>query len=257
MANNYVLGKGRLYFDPWDLDTELPTGERALGNCPGFEISVTSNPLEHFSSESGIQEKDDEVLLSIVRNAVINCDNINIDNLGLFIIGGGATLSQSAGSSSNEGHTVQKDRYYQLGVSASFPVGARNVSAVVVTGTGGTPTYVAGTDYTLDAVKGRIYIIPAGAIANDAVLEVDYTKAAKTWTNFASESLTAVTGALRFVADNPKGANRDLFAPKTNFKPNGSFQWIGDNWLSMSFNVEFLKRDLTTAQVYIHDSAVA
>lgn len=256
MANTYVLGKGKLWFDPWNT-SNLTTGERAFGNCPGFEIGVTTNPLEHFSSESGIQEKDDEVLLSVVRNATINCDNINIANLELFVIGGSATLVQASGSVVDESLTVKKGRTYQLGRSASFPIGLRNLSAVVVTHSTGSPTYTATTDYTVDLVAGRLTIVAAGAIADDQIILVDYTKASKSWIQVNSQSLTAITGALRFVADNPKGPNRDLYAPKTNLRPNGTFQWIGENWLQMSFNAEFLKKDTDTAQLYIQDSAVA
>jgi hypothetical protein len=48
---------------------------------------------------------------------------------------------------------------------------------VVVTGTGGTPTYVEGTDYVIDYANGRLFTITAangGSIGDSTTLEVDY-----------------------------------------------------------------------------------
>lgn len=254
MANNYVLGKGKLFFDPWDSSNNT-TGERAFGNCPGFEISVNSTSLEHFSSESGIKQKDDEVLLEVTRSASITCDNITENNMALFIIGTASTPSQASGSVVDEVITVKKDRYYQLGYSTSNPSGVRNVSSVVVTDNAGTTTYASGTDYTLDATLARIYIPTTSTITDAQVIKVDYTKAAVSRNQVQSASLTATTGALRFVADNPKGTNRDLYAPKVNLKPNGSYKWIGDTWMEVAFNCEFLQKDTSTPALFIDGRA--
>lgn len=249
-SNNYTLGKGRVFFDPYN-SNGATTGERYLGNCPSVELTVDNETLEHFSSESGIQEKDDEVLLRVTRTTTITCDNLSEENLALFLIGGTATISQTATPVVDESITVKKSRHYQLGVSSSNPSGVKGVSSVTVTGSGGTPTYVLDTDYSLDADLGRIYILPGGSITDDSVILVDYTPTANSRTQVASQSLTAVEGALRFVADNPKGTNRDLYAPKVQLKPNGSFQFIGEEWMQVGFTIEFLKKDSTTAAAYI------
>lgn len=254
MANNYVLGKGKLYFDPWDTNNAT-TGERYLGNCPGFDITINSTSLEHFSSESGIKQKDDEVLLEVTRNATITCDNITEDNMALFVIGNKSAPAQSSGAVVDEVLTVKKDRYYQLGAVGTNYSGVRNVSSVTVTDNAGTTTYTAGADYTLDTTMARIYIVSTGAITDGQVIKVDYTKAAVSRNQVASASLTATTGALRFVADNPKGTNRDLYAPKANLKPNGSFKWIGDAWLEVAFTAEFLQKDTTVPALLIDGRA--
>ncbi len=48
------------------------------------------------------------------------------------------------------------------------------VSNVVVKGASGTPTYVAGTHYTVDAEKGEIIRVPSGTIPAGAALQVSY-----------------------------------------------------------------------------------
>lgn len=55
----------------------------------------------------------------------------------------------------------------------------RDLSAVVVKHTSGAPTYVAGTDYTVDARLGLLTIIAGGGIIAAASLKVSYTYAAK------------------------------------------------------------------------------
>ncbi len=51
----------------------------------------------------------------------------------------------------------------------------RGATALVVTGTGGTPTYVANTDYVYDEGNGIITRVEAGDIAADADVELDYS----------------------------------------------------------------------------------
>lgn len=253
MANQYTLGKGKLYFDPFDSNGNK-TGERPFGNCPEFTFTVASENLDHFSSESGIAEKDMSVTLSVERTGSITTDNVSADNLALFVIGDVSSVTQAATPVANEPIVVKKGRFYQLGVSSGNPQGARNVSSVVVTNTAGTTTYVAGTDYNVDLVLGRLEIITTGAIANDATLHVDYTPASNSRERVASSSLAATEGALRFISDNPVGPNRDLYAPKVRLSPSGDFAWIGDDWLSMQLDIEFLK-PATGSAIYVDGRA--
>lgn len=250
MANNYTLGRGKAYFDPFDGNGNT-TGERYLGNCPGLEISLDSESLEHFSSESGIQEKDDEVLIRVVRNANLTCDNMSEENTALFIIGTVSTVNQTNTPVVDEALTVKQGHYYQLGTTSGNPVGVRGVTSVVVTGTGGTPTYTLTTDYTVDATLGRLYIVPGGGIADGTAILVDYTPDTNSRTRVTAQSLAAVEGAFRFIADNPKGTNRDFYAPKVQLKPTGQFALIGEDWMQMGFTVEFLKKDTSTAALFV------
>lgn len=245
LTNNYVLGKGKLYFDPFDANG-VTTGERYLGNTPQFEFGVESETLEHFSAESGIREKDDEILQSVTRKGTIECDNISMENMVLFAIGALASVAQNNSAVTAESlGAVQQDRFYQTA--------SRNIAAVVVKV--GATTKTITTDYTVDLVLGRIYIVSGGGIANNDVVTVDYTKTAMSREQLASASLASLQGALRFIADNPKGTNRDLYAPKVNLKPSGTLQFKGDDWMKMSFEVEFLKKDVSTAAVFIDGRA--
>jgi len=254
-TNTYVMGRGRLYFDPFDAN-DATTGERYLGNTPGFELTIESEVVEHFNADSGVREKDDSVTIEVNRNATITCDNISNENLALFIIGDVSTVSQTGASVTDEAITVQTGRYYQLGVSSSNPTGRRGISTVVVQDDTDTTTYVEDTDYEVDATLGRLYIIPGGSIADDDVLHVDYAYATNSRTQIASNSTQSTDGALRYVADNAKGTNRDLYIPSCELRPEGGFQMKTENeWQALGFAIEFNKKDTSTEQLYIDGRA--
>lgn len=253
-TNEYTLGKGKLYFDPFDSNGNK-TGERPFGNCPGFSLAVSSEQKDHYSSESGIAQKDKSVAVQVDRTGKVTTDNLSVENLSLFLIGDVSTITQAATPVVDEAIVVKKGRFYQLGASTGNPQGVRNVSSVVVTNSAGTTTYVAGTDYVLDATQARIEILSAGAIADDATIKVDYTPAANSRQRVASSSLTSSSGALRYIADNPVGANRDLYGPSVLLTPTGELQLIGEDWVVMEFSVEFLK-PTTGSAVYLDSRAL-
>jgi hypothetical protein len=256
-TNSYVFGRGRLYVDLFDSNGNR-TGERFLGNCPGFTINVESEQFEHFSSTAGIRTKDLSVTMSVTLNAQIQCDDVSAENLALFLAGSASTITQTATPVTNEAITVSKGYEYQLGMTSSNPVGVQNVSAVAVTNSAGSTTYVLNTDYTLDATAARIYIVEGGAITNGQVIHVDYTPGAGSYTRVASGSEGSLTGAVRFIADNAGNSpNRDLYIASAELSPEGEMPFITEDGLaSFTLNVGVNARDSSTAQIYV-DSRLA
>lgn len=257
MANKqYVLGRGELYFDAMLPNTKTKTGERFIGNAPAFTVTIESESLDHFDSTKGVREKDDSVLLQINRTGSITTDNIATENLALFILGSSATRTVAGASVVAEPiNDVVKDRFYQLGTSSTNAAGVRNVSAVAVKK--GATTLVAGTDYTLDATLGRIYIMPTSVtvIAGDD-LTVDYTVGAYTIEEIKSGATATIDGALRFIAKNPKGPVRDVYIPYCRLSPSGELAMIGEEWQSMSFDLEIQKLNDTTEAIFFNGRAV-
>lgn len=249
--SNYTIPKGKIYFDDGD-------GEQYLGNTPAAELSIESTSLDHYSAESGIREKDDSALVEINRRLSITADDISVENWSRFIIGAVSTHTQAATPVVDESvGAVKQGRYYQLGVTSGNPSGVRDVGSVTVK-VGATSKTVT-TDYTVDAALGRVYIVPGGGIADDDVVLVSYTPVAGTREQVISASSAAVEGSLRFIADNPKGTNRDIYLPKVNLKPTGTARLKGEQaeWMQLGFEIEILKRDATTAAIYIDGRAVA
>ena len=240
--NKYAIPRGRVFFNPINNATDEYQGEIYLGNCPSFGISIDTEKAEHYSSETGLREKDASVVLEVKRSGSLTCDNISGANVALFLSGSTGPVTQAAGSVVDESIAVIPGRYYQLGLSPSTPVGARNVSTVVVKNGAGAITYVAGTDYMLDAARGRVQILATGSIAAGAI-KVSYAKAAVTWEGIRSGSAGELLGALRIVSDNATGENRDFYMPRVSLVPSGDLPVIaeGTDFASMQFDADVLK----------------
>lgn len=242
MSNNYVLGRGELYFDRFAPNTENTTGERYLGNTPAFGLQVETQELEHFSSERGLRVKDESVTLQIDYAGTFTTDNIDLDNVALFFFGSKEAVVEGAATAEEDIFAgVLQGMYYQLGMSAQNPVGLRNLTITSVTGPSGTPTYVAGTDYIVDDALGRIQIVKGGSITDASTIEVTYNVAAHTHDLVISGS-DLIYGALRFISFNGVGEQKDFYMPKVALRPNGEFALKGEDWQSFGFNVEILRK---------------
>ncbi len=255
-SNTYVFGRGELYVDLFD-GNGAKTGERFLGNCPGFTLNIESEQFEHFSSTGGLRKKDLTVTLSVNFNAEINCDDVSAENLALFLGGSVSTITQSATPVTNEAIVVNQGRDYQLGASGSNGFGVQNVGSVVVTDVAGTTTYVLNTDYRLNAAKGRIHILPGGAITDGTTIHVDYTPTAGTFTRVASGGTGSQTGAIRFISDNAAGPNRDLYIASASLAPSGELPLITEDELaSFTLAVGINERDSSTPQIEVNGRLV-
>lgn len=131
-TRNYTFGRGIAYLAILD-DNLRPMGERDVGNCPGLNISITTEKVDHFSSRAGIKVKDKTVVLSVDFAGQLTTDDTNSDNLAAFIAGVVGTVTQVATPVTNERiYNAQPEREYQLGATVSNPSGVRTVSSVTV-----------------------------------------------------------------------------------------------------------------------------
>lgn len=250
--DNYVLGKGKVYFDPFTSGTTTKTGERFLGNVPEFNLSIESEKLDHYSSKGGLREKDRTVTLEVNRSATITVDDISAENVALWFTGSVATITDAGLSNQTQAIAdAVGGRYYQIGTSVN-PAGLRGVTIDSVMA-GATPVPVT-TGYTLDSALGRIYIVPGGP-GDGQDLTVTFDTAASTRTQISTGASAEVEGALRFISDNPEGDQRDFYMPYVRLSSNGDFSLIGDDWQSMGFNVEVLKLNDSTAAIYVDGRA--
>lgn len=252
--NNYTLGRGRIYFARRDANGRLG-GERYLGNTPEFSTNFESETLDHYSSDRGIREKDASVILQINRTGSLVTDNISPENVALFFFGEEEALTVAEASVVDEpvgvpGIGVEKGMFYQLGVTAQNPSGARGIispgsgpttfSLVVDDGDQGV-NLVLGEDYQIDPLLGRIEILSGSTVVQDGdELLASYTVGASTRTRIISGS-SPIEGALRFVSVNPTGRNIDYYMPSVKLSPNGDYALKSDEWQQIPFNVEILK----------------
>lgn len=254
---NYVLGKGRLYFNQFKPGSNVGMGERYLGNTPEFSATNDTETLDHFSAEGGLREKDESVLLEISSSGSFTCDNISAENVALFFLG--ETMTKSAVSVTGQREVFtgwKRGTTLQLGTTDALPTGVRKVSNVKVgiaasgtnvnlsqeiEGQAGVTILTATGNYELDGELGRLYLEPtSNQITGDIKLVVQFDVAAQSRDMIVSSN-QQVQGSLRFIADNPVGENKDYFFPKVTLNPDGDYALKGDDWQSMGFAFEALK----------------
>lgn len=240
---NYTLGRGKGYFGQFKPGTQTPRGERYFGNTPEFSFTAEQETLEHYSSDDGVRVKDESVILQTDYMGSFVTDHISPENLAMFFLGDSQLLTVMSQTAVEETFTdVEKGLHYQLGTTAVSPAGARMVSNVSVTDDDTTPaSFTEGTDYTVDLELGRITVLEEGTITDGTNLVVTYDIEASTREHVVSKS-AVVEGSLRYTAKNAAGKDIDYFMPYVKIRPNGDFALKGDEWQSLSFTVEIIKK---------------
>lgn len=250
--NNLVLGRGKLFFGRFATGTTTFNGAmKYFGNTPAVNLNVTEETLEHFDSDQGLKIKDRVVTLSQEIGGSFQTDNINSENLKLFFAADETVTSQT--SASNVVETVSgvvTDAYFQLGVTPTRPQGHRGITSVDSV-TEGSTTLVAGTDYEVDLVNGRIWF-PDSSTAFDPgdTLVVQYDVPAETYQTIADLNET-VYGRLEYISDNPVGTNFNYLWPYVKLTADGDLALKGDEWQVMNFNFEVLKLNSSTPRQII------
>lgn len=266
---NYVVGRGRLYFDQFKNGSNASAGgEMYFGNTPELTLNTDSETLDHYSSESGLRNLDMTILLEMTQGGSFTTDEINPDNLALFFLGEKSKVTQTQATGRREVlPLLKKGRYFQLGVDASNPSGVRDVtnlqivvadaSVAVSTGSGDITTIPGATvlplanNIEVDLAMGRIYVeIDAPDVGNNVQAVVQYDVNAQARTMIIGRS-NMVYGALRFISDNPVGGQKDYFFPKVALQPDGDYALKGDDWQVMSFTFRALKLNSSTERCYI------
>lgn len=243
MADNIVLGRGKLYFQRFQPNTDLPIGgERFLGNCPSFSLSVETQELEHFRSTEGLREKDLSVTLQVDVSGTVTTDNIDLDNIAFFFFGEKEVISQAALAAQVDNFTAQSGDWYQVGISATNPAGLRNVTINSVTlDPGGVATVMtAGTDYIVDNDLGRVQVVAGGGITAGSEIAINYDVGEHTH-DLVISGTDLIYGGMRFIAFNGVGRQTDYWMPKCAVRPNGEYNLLGEDWQQFSFNLEVLK----------------
>ena len=265
-GKNYVLGRGRVFIDRFAQSVvaagitaaSVGTGERYVGNTPEFSTSSSGEDLDHFDSDAGIRVKDASVQLQLDRTGSFTCDNIDKDNLAMLLLGDAATITQTAATGLTFQVTVKRGMFYQLGATPSLPSGVRLVASVTCGKGAGFSTSVSATgNFEVDETLGRVYILPnATDIPDDTLLQFTYNTVASTRTQIVSSS-NSIYAAVRFVANNPTGINRDYYLPYVKIAPDGDYNLKGDDWQTMGFTFEILNKASNIQAIYVEERPVA
>lgn len=260
-GKQYTLGRGRVFVDRYPANVIMSAitqgeGERYVGNTPEFSTNSSSEDLDHYDSDGGVRVKDDSVQLSFDRGGAFTLDSMGDENIAMYFLSDGAnSMTQAAATGLTNTLKVKRGRFYQLGASSANPSGLRNVTITGVTN-GGVAVLAPG-NWELDEVRGRFYVenLEDNDIEDDDTLIVTFSVAASTRSHTVSKN-NSIYAAVRYIADNPKGPNRDFYFPYVKLAPDGDYAFKGDDWQTMSFTMEILKKASNIESVYIDGQPV-
>lgn len=122
-------------------------------------------------------------------------------------------------------------------------VGATVTDGTVVWENIGIIVPVLDTDYTLDAAMGRFYVLPTARVHSTYPVPwlAAYTTSAVSREQLLTSGTADVYGALRFIAANAKGTNRDVYGCNVLLSPSGDIVFKGDSpaYAELSFDISF------------------
>jgi len=179
-----------------------PGAFRSLGNVPEIELSLSTNTVEHFESQSGQRLQDGRLQIGKTASLRMVLDEWDAENLAFALYGsagviaGGSVTAEALPTGLQDGDFVRLQQ--------------QDVSSVVVKDSAGTPaTLTPGTDYEITSAKhGTLKLLNTGAYTQPFV--VDYTYAGGT--NIAMFDAAPPEIWLRVDGVNTADANRAILA---------------------------------------------
>jgi hypothetical protein len=226
---NPLLGRGMLFIDNFDASGNR-TGQQAIGNVTAFDIE---NKVEIKEKYESMDPASSLYARGVTRQTVslkITGDEFTLDNLARALLGKVVTDTGAGATISAEVITPTGGailgRYYDLA--------NRNVTTFTSLTLMPSTVLVQGTDYTVDLLRGRIYLLPTSVtITPGGVLDAAYVYGAFTYNTVNIASQGTVEAYVRFLGNPIKGPTYEAEFWHVSFTPTGQLGFIADdfgNW---------------------------
>ena len=241
MAQNYILGQGKVYLDTIDATTKLPKDKaRWLGNVPngGLTFSFETSEYTHQESNTGQRLTDLKIELGKMLKGTLKIEDLNKDNLAAFLYGTGATVS---------GATIT-DEVHTATPGYSFKLAHINLTSFTTLEPSPSGTaYTAGTDYTVDLKSGRVFIPTGSSIAADTAVQATYVAGSYDRTTAFNVSNTEYW--LTFDGLNNADGDKPIVAEvfKARFNPPTNFDLLSEAVISLEMAFEGLYQETLAA----------
>lgn len=231
-TRDYNLGRGIVYLAELNTDG-TPKGYRDLGNAPAFNITVNVEELLHKSSRTGTSVTDKRIVISQEIAISLTLEELNAQNVALFFSGEQSTYVNPAVAGFAE-HTIGKSvKDFWYDVKTALGVRAVDIETANLTVKSGAAVLVLNTDYTVDTVMGRFFLLSAGAAvdANDLKITLAADAGARpTVDQVRGLKVSQQSYALKFIAENPANAGEksEYEFHSVLLNAEGDFSLIGD-----------------------------
>ncbi len=255
-TNDLLSPKGCLSIATLD-SSDRPQGYFAVGNVTDFKVTPTSETLDHYGNCGPIAVLDASITTKTEAKVSFKTDEASLNNMGRFLYGlasGSATNAAVAGWSV---YTMIADGNATLG--ATYPLqnsaGVRAmglVGALTITTNQTTPvSLVLGTDYTVDATNGTIFLLSTSSVVAASIAAGKGIRVALA-ANALAQPLSTVNAlsqgaknyAVFFRGINPADNNSEFVVRlhKVQLAGNGDLALILEKaWTDMGFEGKLLK----------------
>jgi hypothetical protein len=218
-TNDLLIGGGRIFFNDGGAGGLAGNGFLDMGNVPTMAIQKAITEIEHFSYNAGTEsrQKDLNIVTDVGMSIQFTIDELKAAAWDILLFGNGTTSQVQTGDTITDELTnapIILDR-------SIFTVES-DISSLTIDGTGGTPTYVEGTDYEIiNATTGEIKILSTGSITTGLALELNYTSAARTRTKVVPGADPSITGSARLEFTAQNGDDLTWIIQNCEVKPDG------------------------------------
>ena len=190
MAARSFLGAGDIYINR--LVDGVPQGLIGPIYANSFQLQPAVNTVQ--STSKGRHDYGqvlESVNIAQPTTFTMELKEVTGDILTMAFLGTDSALNEAAGTLTDAPVTVKKGKW--------VPLGKRNLDELIsVENTGGTTTYVEGTDYKLNRPMGWIMALESGSIADASVVNVSGAYMAATGRVIKGSTRTEVRAHLIF-----------------------------------------------------------
>ncbi|MBU1567436.1 MAG: hypothetical protein KJ630_17655 [Proteobacteria bacterium] len=222
------LGTSNIYIDLLT-DEGAQTGLQLKGNCPNLAIKTDSERKELIGSG---RDNFGQVIASVTipkpASMSFSLNQVDQDMFAMAFFGTNSVLTQASGTLTDAPVVTIADRFVEIGKLM--------ISSVVVENTGGTVTYVAGTDYEINTRMGMIMALSTGAIATAESVNISCSYAEVN--GIKMSAMTKSNIRIRMVVDGTNfadGRNFRLTVHRARLAPSGDLAVQGDNFMEAKF----------------------
>jgi hypothetical protein len=200
-----------------------------IGNCSMFEPAVKEDKqtLKDYTKPGGGTYSSVSRIDTV--SVKMKLHDLNTTNVARAVFGAESAIT---------GATVVNEvvTAYKGGLT---PLAHVNPTALTVTHSTGTPTYVAGTDYEVKG--GGIFILETGSITDAQSLKANYTFAA--YNKVEAMTTSAVTLELHFEGLNEADSNKPVVADfyRVMLSPTKALSLLSDKFSDLEIEGEVLK----------------
>lgn len=232
--SKYFRGQGPCFIGGRDANGK-PAGLIFVGDLTSAELSPNMERSQTIENVSGSGGVGSDFLKRAQYNFTLRLRSVKPAHLAQALHG--TSTAKTGTTVTDEAHTAFLDKF--------TPLLHTKISAVTITGSGGTPTYVANTDYIVHADKGLIEFISGGTITDATAVLIDYTYADQHHVTVApnnTEHYLVFAGINS--ADNDKQTRCEMY--KVKFDP-GALSMITDDTTDMQITGTLLLDSLRSA----------